>query len=102
MHLVEVYLPTSDNHGAPFPHEEFGRVRQELADRFGGVTAFMRSPAIGLWEDDDGQVHRDEIVAFEVMCESLDREWWREYREELGRRFRQREVVVRATAFERL
>lgn len=102
MFLVEVYLPTFDNDGARFTHEEFGRVRHELAERFGGVTAFTRSPAIGLWSDDSGQVHRDEIVTFEVMCESLDRDWWREYRAELGRRFRQQEVVVRAIAFERL
>jgi len=44
----------------------------------------------------------DEIVIFEVMTETLDRDWWSEYRLELERRFRQREIVVRAQTIEQL
>jgi hypothetical protein len=102
MFLVEFLLPVYDNHGAHFPKEEFERVRRELADRFGGVTAFMHSPAMGLWEDDEGVVRHDDLVGFEVMAESLDRDWWRGYREQLAERFRQQEIVMRATSFERL
>lgn len=101
MFLIEFLLPVS-RHGAPIPKHEFGRVRQELTDRFGGVTAFMHSPAVGLWEDDTGVVRRDELVSFEVMAESLDRDWWRHYREQLGERFHQQEIMMRATSFERL
>jgi hypothetical protein len=36
------------------------------------------------------------------MTQGLDRDWWREYRQRLERRFRQQEVVIRATEFERL
>jgi hypothetical protein len=36
------------------------------------------------------------------MTESLDRDWWRNYREELTQRFRQQEIVFRAISFERL
>jgi hypothetical protein len=100
--LIEFLLPVFDNHGARIPREEFGRVRGELTDRFGGVTAFMRSPAIGLWEDESGVVQRDDLVSFEVMAETLDRDWWRDYRQQLGRRFRQQEIVMRAISFERL
>jgi hypothetical protein len=81
---------------------EFHRIRRELTEHFGGVTAFMRSPAIGLWADETGVVRRDEVVSFEVMSETLDRDWWRGYREKLAQRFRQEEIVVRATSFERL
>lgn len=102
MFLVEFLLPVSDNQGAHIPKEEFDRVRQELTNRFGGVTAFMQSPATGLWEDDTGAVRGDELVSFEVMTETLDREWWRGYREQMCRRFGQQEIVMRASPFERL
>jgi hypothetical protein len=102
MYLVEFLLPVFDNHGARIPKEEFDRVRRELTDRFGGVTAFMQSPAMGLWADEKGVVRRDELVSFEVMAESLDRDWWRSYREQLARRFRQQEIVMRASSFELL
>jgi hypothetical protein len=100
VHLIEFLLPTFDNEGQRFPKREFERVRRELTDRFGGVTAFVRSPAVGLWTDDAGRVRQDELVTFEVMSDTLDREWWREYRELLQQRYRQDEVVVRATTFE--
>ncbi len=98
MFLIEFFLPTFDNEGTRFPKEEFDRVRRELTERFGGVTAFTRSPATGLWADDAGRVRRDELVSFEVMAESLDRNWWQEYREQLGQRFRQAEIVMRASS----
>jgi hypothetical protein len=102
MHLVEFLLPTFDNEGRRFPKDGFDRVRQELIERFGGVTAFLRSPATGLWADEGGQVRRDDLAIFEVMVDTLDRAWWRQYREQLERRFRQKEVVMRATEVERL
>ena len=76
-------------------------MRDELAGRFGGVTAFSRSPAEGVWAD-GGEVSRDLVVVFEVMSAGLEREWWGEYRRGLERRFRQEKIVVRATAFEEL
>jgi hypothetical protein len=100
--LVEFLLPVSDNQGAHFPKEELDRVRSELTERFGGVTAFMRSPAVGLWEDESGATRRDDLVTFEVMAETLDRDWWRDYREQLRQRFRQQEIVMRASEFELL
>lgn len=102
MYLIEFLLPTSDNEGAPFPHDSFELVRAELTRKFGGVTAFLRSPAAGLWADDAGRVRHDDLATFEVMAESLDREWWGSYRATLERRFRQQEIVMRASSFERL
>ena len=102
MHLVEFLLPLYDNEGKPFARDEFERVRRELTERFGGITAFMRSPAMGQWEDESGVVRHDDLAGFEVMTATLDREWWRAYREELCKRFRQQEIVVRASEFEQL
>jgi hypothetical protein len=102
MHLVEILLPVYDNDGRPFPRADFGRVRSELAERFGGVTAFSRAPAEGFWKDEEGATARDDVVIFEVMSDQLDRAWWATYREQLRQRFRQEELVVRATHSERL
>lgn len=95
MFLVQILLPLYDNTGAAIARTEFGRVRDELTERFGGLTAYNRAPAEGIW-DDAGSRTRDEIVVHEVMTERLDEGWWREYRRELERRFRQDVVVVRA------
>lgn len=102
MHLVELFLPLRDNRGQPFPAALYETVRAELAARHGGVTAFTRAPAKGLWDDGDGGMQQDDVVLFEVVVEDLDRAWWRCYREALELRFRQDEVLVRATAVERL
>lgn len=47
MHLVEILLPLNDNEGRPFASEKFSELRQLLTERFGGLTAFSRSPAQG-------------------------------------------------------
>ncbi|HEX5751879.1 MAG TPA: hypothetical protein VFZ09_37005 [Archangium sp.] len=90
MHLVQFLLPLRDNERRAFPRADFEKVRTELTEHFGGVTAFLQSPASGAW------------LLFEVMVERLDREWWSGYREELERRFRQERIVVRALGAETL
>ncbi|HEX8467540.1 MAG TPA: hypothetical protein VF620_07025 [Allosphingosinicella sp.] len=102
MHLIEILLPLTDNEGKPFPAELHEEVRDALVEHFGGVTAFTRSPAEGLWKEDGGEPDRDEIVILEVMADWLDRGWWRSYRTELERRFRQDVIVVRAREVELL
>ena len=102
MYAIEILLPLFDNAGRRFGQALYGEVRRELVERFGGLTAFSRSPAEGLWEEGDGETSRDDIVIIEVMVETLDRAWWRGYRAELERRFRQDEIVIRAQDVERL
>lgn len=102
MHLVQIFLPLYDNAGDAFPRSLFDAVRADLTDVFGGVTAFVRSPASGAWEDDRGKVQRDELVLLEVMASRLDHGWWAGYRAQLEQRFRQDEVLVRAMRVERL
>jgi hypothetical protein len=100
MHLVQLLLPLYDPEGRRFPPEPYARLRAELTERFGGVTAFQRAPAEGLWREDDGSVVGDDVVVYEVMVERLDRAWWEGFRERLRRRFEQEELVVRATPIE--
>lgn len=94
MHLIQILLPTRDNEGKPFGKDMFREVRTDLADHFGGVTAYLRAPATGLWEA-DGELVKDEIVIFEVMADRLEREFWRLYRLELQEMFAQDVIVVR-------
>jgi hypothetical protein len=74
----------------------------ELTERYGGVTAYLRSPASGVWRDEGGEEARDEVVMVEVMVGKLQRQSWAEYRRVLERRFRQAELVVRALRIDRL
>src|SRR4051812_12206797 len=94
MHLIQILLPLYDNAGKAFGEDHFGKVRDELTERFGGLTAFTRAPAQGLWQD-EGETRHDEIVVFEVMAERLDAGWWRDYRKRLEHEFRQDTVVIR-------
>lgn len=102
MHLVQLFLPLRDNDGEAFPARMFGAVRAELTEAFGGVTAYQRAPATGLWEDDEDQVQRDDLVLFEVMVAAVDHGWWKHYVAELATRFRQEEILARALPCERL
>lgn len=101
MYLIQFLLPLRDNEGRPFHRADFERVRAELIERFGGVTAFLQSPASGAWKD-EGETTHDEMVLLEVMSDTLDRGWWKGYRAELERRFRQEAIVVRALGAESL
>jgi hypothetical protein len=102
MYLIQILVPLYDNQGDAFARAALDRVRDELAGRFGGVTAHLRSPARGVWKEDGGAEAHDDVVTFEVMVERLDRAWWAEYRRELEQRFQQEEMVVRALPFERI
>jgi len=102
VYLVQLLLPLYDNGGRRFPNERFTTVRDELTDRYGGLTAYLRSPAHGTWKEENGVVERDEVVMFEVMVDHLDRAWWSQYRNTLEERFGQQELVVRATEVQRL
>jgi hypothetical protein len=98
-YLVQILLPVYENSGQRLPKEHYVKVRTKLTQAFGGLTAFTRAPAEGLW-DTGGAVERDDIIVVEVMTDTLDRSWWRKYRIELEQVFEQDEVVIRAQMYE--
>jgi hypothetical protein len=102
VYLVQLLLPLYDNDGGVFPAGYYTTVREELTERFGGLTAYTRAPAQGLWSEHDGPPTRDDIIVYEVMTDALDRPWWGEYRRTLEKRFAQDELVIRSQAVERL
>ena len=95
MYLIQILLPVYDNQGNAFPGELHAKVRSELTERFGGITAFSRAPAEGVWKGQNTVMH-DDILVFEVMIRELDATWWHEYRKNLEAIFRQNAVVIRA------
>ena len=99
-HLIQILLPTQTRDGAAIASEQFARVRVELTERFGGVTAYSRSPATGLWLNEDETIERDQVIMVEVVVEGLDREWWASYRRQLESRFEQEEIHARALSLE--
>ncbi len=102
MYLVQLLLPRADNNAKAFPAKTYGAIRDELTQRFGGLTAFTRAPAVGLWKDADHTVNRDDVMVFEVMTDLLDRRWWRNYRSQLETLFRQDIIIIRAQKIEQL
>jgi hypothetical protein len=102
MHLIQLLLPLHDNQKQAFPRDYFNQVREELINRFGGVTAFVRSPAVGLWKENSDDINRDEMVMFEVLTDQLDKDWWASYRKELEEKFRQEEMLIWASNITKL
>ena len=98
MYLVEILLPLYDNHGKPLSKALFGKVADELTSTFGGLTAHTRAPAQGMWQGDAGDKApvKDDILIYQVLVDSIDREWWGRYRGSLEERFRQERVLIRA------
>lgn len=96
MHLIQLLLPLYDNDGTDIPHELFRQVRDELVERFGGLTAHSRAPLSGLWQEPEGETVRDDLVVYEVMADVIEEAWWGKYRQTLEQQFRQESIVIRA------
>jgi len=99
MQLIEIFLPLYDNDGNAFDPGLYRRIREELAEKFGGITAHTRAPAQGEMRE-GAQVARDDIVIYEVMVDSMDRAWWTAYRTDLEKTFAQDRILLRATQVE--
>lgn len=100
MHLIQIFLPLTDNAGHAQPASIYRTTQEELATRFGGLTVYSRSPAKGVWEDDDSRRSVDDMLVVEVMVEDLDKAWWDQHRKILELRFRQESVLIRAIPIE--
>jgi hypothetical protein len=100
MVLIQLLLPASAVGGdglAPL-----AETRRELADRFNGLTAYLRSPARGLWTAPDGHTEQDDVVMVEVVTDTFDRTWWRTYAATLAERFGQESIHLRAVSVQML
>jgi hypothetical protein len=96
MYLVQILLPLFDNRKKAIPKTQFRKLAAELTTRFGGVTAYSHAPAEGRWQKRGGQTSRDQIIVYEVMSKTLERNWWRRKRASLEHDFRQERIVIRS------
>jgi hypothetical protein len=96
MMLIQLLLP-SDGSTNTSVSQAIATTRTELIERFGGVTAFVRSPARGAWISPEGRVEHDDVVMVEVVASDFDQNWWRSYADVLKRRFAQDAILIRAT-----
>ena len=60
MYLIQLFLPLYDEKGLVVPEAHFASVRDQLTERFGGITTYSRAPARGFWKD-KGEMHKDDI-----------------------------------------
>jgi hypothetical protein len=101
MVLIQLLLPAA-------PAEDGRRgdalktTADELRDHFGGLTAYVRSPAEGLWTSPDGRTEFDDVVMIEVVTERFERPWWKQYAATLAIRFDQDAIHIRALPIELL
>ena len=92
--LIQLYVPLKNNSGQPFPRSQFEKIQQELTEHFGGSTAYTRTPADGLWQTGDRGCKHDDIAIFEVLTESLDKQWWEQYRQLLENDLSQESIQI--------
>ena len=100
--LIQILLPLCDNEHQPLPEELHAQVKWELTEKFGGLTAYVHSPAEGHWQGSGGTKQPDDMIMYEVMTPTADAAWWADYRQELEMRFRQEEVMIRTMTIQRL
>jgi hypothetical protein len=104
MVLIQLLLPTTFPKGTASQDASaaLAETRRELAQTFDGLTAYLRSPAKGIWTAPDGHSEQDDVVMVEVVTDRFDREWWRAYSTVLCKRFVQDVMHVRALRVELL
>jgi hypothetical protein len=71
MELVQILLPLRDGQSRDFPSELYDKIASEMTERFGGVTAYTRTPAEGRWKPDGHKPEAEDVVA----SKSWSRRW---------------------------
>ena len=94
--LIQILLPLQDEKDKSFPQELYTKLRSELTNKFGGITIYTRSPATGLWKNENDHIERDTIVIYEVIAESFDRSYWHNHKAYLEDQFKQDELIIRS------
>ena len=95
-HLVQILIPTHRNDGARYDWPPLKSLIRQLSVVFDGVTAYLRRPGTGLWEEDNTVV-RHEIIAVEVVVDRLDKAWWKTYRDHLEADLKQEHILIRSS-----
>jgi hypothetical protein len=100
--LIQLLLPVTDNAGRRFPDSVWEGLKDKLVERFGGVTAFARTPAEGVWEPSPDRRTSEDVFVVEVMSETFEVAWWSNLQMELESSLAQEHVVIRAIGFKEI
>ena len=96
MQLVQILLPLYDQEGNPFSGLLYDKIKKELTETFGGLTAYTRSPASGIWKDGE-KIVKDDIYIYEIMLQEIDKNYWARYKSKLQLIFEQEELIIRVS-----
>jgi hypothetical protein len=96
MVLIQLLLPTAIGSERRDATALLADTRRELAGWFKGITAYVRSPAKGMWTSPEGCTEADDVVMMEIVTPTFEQEWWRIYAANLAERFEQKTIHVRA------
>jgi hypothetical protein len=102
MHLIQILLPLYKKSGGRVSRALLRSTAKQLAKEFGGVTAYTRAPAQGLWRRRGAKLDRDDVVVYEVMAQRLDVAFWSSRRRQYEKEFVQDALVIRAVRAKRL
>jgi hypothetical protein len=94
--LIQILLPTNGGEDGVFEW-----LAQELTEKFGGVTSFIRVPAEGRWNTGSHTEH-DDIAVIEVMAEDVDYGYWANLCSRLEQALAQEQIVIRCQPLELL
>ena len=89
MHLIQILLPLTDNAGRPYPDDLLQGIQSELSQCFGGLTAYRRAPAKGVWTRGHPKHRRRHCGRRSDGTEHWTPHWWREFRTRLQQILRQ-------------
>ena len=97
MYQIELYLPLYNNDKKAFPTSHYESVKQNLSDKFGGITMYSRTPVIGLWKESQESIVKDDLVIYEIISEKLDESFWQEYKFMLQSLFQQEAIIIKSS-----
>jgi inorganic pyrophosphatase len=93
--LVQFLLPLYDHNGHPFPEKIYTGIKNQLSKKFGGLTAYVRSPAEGIWKKEAREMVKEDMINYEVMTNDIDLVFWKDYQQFLKDQFKQEELLIR-------
>ena len=98
MYKIQLLLPLYNKEGHLFSAQLYQEIKTELSQTFGGLTAYTRAPAEGLWKEEDDKIVRDGIYIYEVMASQLDKHYWAKYKLKMQKVFQQDEIIIRGSS----
>lgn len=95
MYLMQIFVPYGNSADGALREEPYMNLKQELTDRFGGVTVYSRAPVKGIWKPAPGQQEADDMIIYEVLLGKPDMSYWSSLKSRLEYIFQQQEILMR-------